>query len=60
MRITKLESGFKALGKLYQLLAYENYYFRGGYHSKKEWYDYRKAVDRIKGSINKLEKKILY
>ena len=60
MVITRLESGFKGLGKLYQLLAYENYYFAGGYHSQKAWVDYDKNIKRIKASIKKLQEHILY
>ena len=60
MIITRLESAFKALGKLYQLLAYENYYFRGGCKSQQEWIDYNKKVTKIKNHIKTLEYKILY
>lgn len=60
MNTIRIESAFKALGKMYQLLAYENYYFRGGHQSQREWIDYDNRVNRIKASIKKLEDKILF
>lgn len=60
MRITRLTSGFKALGKMYQLLAQENYYFRGGVKSQQQWIDYNNSVTRIKKAISKLENTLVY
>ena len=55
-----LKPGFKALGKMYQLLACENHYFKGGYKSQKEWLDYDKTISKIKKSISALEQKLLF
>lgn len=55
MLIVKLESRFKALGKIYQILAQENYYYIGCIHSQKRETDYLHRVKRIKKSINNIE-----
>lgn len=60
MIIIKLNSKFKALGKMYRLLSIINQDFGAGYHSQSESILYCDEIKRIKKSINNLENEILF